>query len=346
MSVGYEIGTQPVPGEGASSPTPLRRLVLTLVRLGIGLALLAYLVRSGILNLHTLGDLFIAWPFTLAAAGLFLADMSLMAVRLSLLFRPQSLRISVGSAFRLTLVGQFFSAFLPGGAGGDMVKLYYATRENRGRRTEIVTILLLDRAIGLLSLVMLPLLVAPLFLQFMRSIPALGGLLLAAGVLVIALLTGAAVAFSGYAARHPLILRVLNRMPGGSHARRMMDTLHSYRRHLSTLAGALSLGLAGNFMALSSTMLIGLAMGLGRHAWRMSLLIPLGQVANSVPLTPGGLGVGEAAFNLLFSLAGLQRGADVLLGWRLVTVVVGLFGLFFYLQGLRRCVSEQKASSL
>ena len=83
----------------------------------------------------------------------------------------------------------------------------------------------------------------------------------------------------------------------------------------------------------------------GVHAWRMSLLIPLGQVANSLPLTPGGLGVGEAAFDLLFSLGGLKRGADILLGWRLVTVLIGMLGLFYYLQGLRRCVSSAEVLS-
>ena len=38
------------------------------------------------------------------------------------------------------------------------------------------------------------------------------------------------------------------------------------------------------------------------------------------------VGVGEAAFGALFSLGGLSRGADILLGWRLVTVLVGLLG--------------------
>jgi uncharacterized membrane protein YbhN (UPF0104 family) len=56
------------------------------------------------------------------------------------------------------------------------------------------------------------------------------------------------------------------------------------------------------------------------------------------------LGVGEAAFGALSSLGGLTRGADILLGWRLVTVLVGLLGLFYYLQGLRRVVSDAEPS--
>lgn len=327
----------PLAVDGASSPA--RRILLALARLGIGVALLAYLVESRIINLRTLGSLVAAWPLTLAAVALLLLDMGMMALRLSLLFRPQALRLSLDSAFRLTLTGQFFTAFLPGGAGGDVVKLYYATRENQGRRVEIATIVLLDRAIGLFSLLLLPLLIAPFFLPVVRASAVLRGLLMTAALLALALVAAGFAVSSSYAARHRLTQRLLELAPGGSHARRMMGTLRSYRRYPRTLAAALGLSLAGNLMALASTIAVGLGMSPGAEAGRMALLIPLGQVANSLPLTPGGLGVGEAAFGLLFSLAGLTRGADILLGWRLVTLLVGMLGLFYYLQGLRRSVS-------
>ncbi|MDE3136267.1 MAG: flippase-like domain-containing protein [Acidobacteriota bacterium] len=324
---------------------PWRRILMAMARLGIGIGLLAYLIESHVINLHALGRLLTFWPYAAAAGILLLCDLGLMALRLSLLFRPHNLKLSLGSAFRLTLVGQFFSAFLPGGAGGDVVKLYYATRENRGRRTEIVAIVLFDRAIGMLSLLLLSLLIAEFFLPLIRSSPILSGLLIATAALAVALLAGGMIAISGYPARHPLVLRALDLLPGGSHIRRMMEALRSYRHNLGTLAAAVGLGLAGNLTTVASTMLIGLAMSPAGLAWRMSFLIPLGDVANSVPLTPGGLGVGEAAFGALFSLGGLARGADILLGWRLVTVLVSLLGLFFYLQGLRRVVSDAEPTS-
>jgi hypothetical protein len=40
----------------------------------------------------------------------------------------------------LTPIGFFFSTFLPGSAGGDLAKLYYATRENEGHRAEVATV--------------------------------------------------------------------------------------------------------------------------------------------------------------------------------------------------------------
>jgi glycosyltransferase 2 family protein len=66
------------------------------------------------------------------------------------------LSLSLWNGIQLTLIGFFFSTFLPGAAGGDLAKLYYATRENESRRAEVATVLLFDRIIGLLSVVLLP----------------------------------------------------------------------------------------------------------------------------------------------------------------------------------------------
>ena len=205
--------------EGAALAAPWRRILLAIARLGIGLGLLAYLVESHVINLHALGRLLTYWPYAAAAGILLLCDLGLMALRLSLLFRPHNLKLSLGSAFRLTLVGQFFSAFLPGGAGGDVVKLYYATRENRGRRTEIVAIVLFDRAIGLISLLILSLLIAAFFLPVIRSNPILSGLLIATAALAIHLIAGGMIYISGTPHHHPPDLGPLEILPRASHFR-------------------------------------------------------------------------------------------------------------------------------
>jgi hypothetical protein len=53
------------------------------------------------------------------------------------------------------------------------VKLYYATRKNEGRRTEVATVLLFDRFIGLFSLVLIPFLIGPFFVELFRGEPTL-----------------------------------------------------------------------------------------------------------------------------------------------------------------------------
>jgi uncharacterized membrane protein YbhN (UPF0104 family) len=73
----------------------------------------------------------------------------------------------------------------------------------------------------------------------------------------------------------------------------------------------------------------------------MFLVVPVGHIVNSLPLTPGGLGVGETAFNALFNLTGLRGGAEALLCTRIWTAMVGLIGFSFYLHGISREVFDE-----
>jgi uncharacterized membrane protein YbhN (UPF0104 family) len=75
---------------------------------------------------------------------------------------------------------------------------------------------------------------------------------------------------------------------------------------------------------------------------RMCLVIPIGHIVNSLPLTPGGLGVGETAFNALFNITGLRGGAEALLCSRIWMGLVGLIGFAFYLRGIRRKVFDEE----
>ena len=52
-------------------------------------------------------------------------------------------------------MAQFFNAFLLGSTGGDLLKAYYAARETHHRKTEAVVTVLVDRLIGLFSMLAL-----------------------------------------------------------------------------------------------------------------------------------------------------------------------------------------------
>lgn len=80
--------------------------------------------------------------------------------------------------------------------------------------------------------------------------------------------------------------------------------------------------------------LILLANGSASARWEAALLTPFGMLANSLPLTPGGLGVGEAAFESMFYVAGLTCGAEAILSSRVLTTLVDLAGVGLVIAGL------------
>lgn len=318
-------------------------MLLALLRLGIGVGLLAYLAKTGIVDFKALGKLFTAWPITVAAVILLLLDSALMSLRLSWLFRPHHLKLGLKISLKLTLVSIFFATFLPGAAGGDLAKLFYTARANRVRRVEIMTVVLLDRAIGMFSLLILPLLFVPMFFPFIRSVPALRTLLWAVGLLAFGAFTISLLFLFSKSLLNRIPGSLLQRFTKSAIVQEVLGTIATYRRNHGVLFAALGASLLANLLLVLVTMLGLLAVAPSGWTPRMCLVIPIGHIVNSLPLTPGGLGVGETAFNALFNLTGLRGGAEALLCSRIWMALVGLIGYAFYLRGIRRKVFDEEA---
>lgn len=320
-----------------------RKIFFAFARFGIGIGLIAYLAESGFIHFRDLGRLLTAWPLTFAALALILLHVILISARLSMLFRPQGLKLPYRTALRLTLVGLFFDIFLPGAAGGTVAKLFYATRENEGRRTEVATVVIFDRAIGIFSLLLLPLIFAPMFLPLVSRLHTLrvimvtyaaivGSLLL---IFLAGMLNRSTVGHLAGAIHFPRLRKVVSRS---------LETIGAYHGSPATLLAALGLSLAANFAIVGVIGVALLVVNPASVAWRLCLIVPIGQIVNSLPITPGGLGVGEVAFTTLFRLTGLNSGAEALLCWRIWSAIVSGLGLYFYARGMQGCTVEEETS--
>jgi len=319
---------------------PVLKHFFTVLRIGIGVGLLWYLGASGAIEWRALLGMLHEWPLTLVAFLLLLVDMMVTSSRLCVLLAARGMHLSVINSTKLSLIGIFFNLCLPGSTGGDLMKIYYATEGNRGRRTEVTTIILLDRASGMFALMIWPLMAAPFFPELLARVPALKPLLAGAAIVGGVLLIAFLLAWSAWLRQSALLQWLFRRLPLGSYLERVYETVYAYRNHPGPVLASIGISLVAHTMSVGVTMLAIAAVNPAGAAWPMAVLIPLGHLANTVPLTPGGLGVGEAAFNKLFSMAGLTGGAEGLLGWRLLTVMIGLLGLWFYLQGRSKFVHQ------
>jgi len=324
--------------------TRLKRHLFSLLRLAIAVAMLGYLASTGSIDWSALGGLANTWQLPVLAITLFFFATMIQAFRLQLLINSHQLGLSYLAAFKLTFIGLFFSTYLPGATGGDLIKIYYASKGNPGSRAEVITILLLDRFIGLLSLLSLPLLLAPFFLDLIASHTSLQALL---GLSLVISLGIMIVTFIGarYDLHNSRLLGWLNRQGKlGSLMIRMLHTVHHYRHNMTLLLRALLLSYALQALMIGVSLAIAEAIIPTGIDLKMLLLIPIGYLANSLPLTPGGLGVGEAAMASLFTLGSLSGGAEMLIGWRLVMILVGLLGLVCYLKGEKQFVFSEEGS--
>jgi uncharacterized protein (TIRG00374 family) len=320
----------------------LRQQLLMFLRITLGLGLLIYLGASGMIDWRGLAGLGRAWPLSLAALGLVLAGVVLIAWRLCLLMRPHGLHLSWVASMRLTLIGLFFNTCLPGSTGGDVVEIYYAMEGNRGRRLEIATIMMLDRVAGLLGILGFTLLLVPFCQSMLTAFPTLNALVWAAGGGLAILLAGGWCFTSDQVIGRRAVTWMVQTLPGGDYLERVMNTLRVYRTHAGVCGQVLGVSMAVHLcMTLGTLLVIQATHPVGADS-RMMLLIPVGFVANSLPVTPGGLGVGEAAFDELFQMAGFTGGAVAILGWRVLMLIIGLPGIVFYLLDKKQAVVPEQ----
>jgi uncharacterized membrane protein YbhN (UPF0104 family) len=110
------------------------------------------------------------------------------------------------------------------------------------------------------------------------------------------------------------------------------DAWTGYRSHPGILAATLALSI-GNFLCMTGVALLcGHAIG-ETHLTVMQyfLLVPIGMLATAIPVAPAGLGVGHAAFNWLFLLAGSPNGPELFTMMVTIQILFNLSGVFFYL---------------
>jgi glycosyltransferase 2 family protein len=92
-----------------------------------------------------------------ALLGLGLAGLAYAAhaARFQVLLVLQELPISYGRSVAITLLGQFYNAFLPTGIGGDLARLHQVFRLHPGAKAGGATAVLVDRLLGFGSLLIL-----------------------------------------------------------------------------------------------------------------------------------------------------------------------------------------------
>jgi uncharacterized protein (TIRG00374 family) len=310
---------------------------ISILKIFLGAGLLVILLSYGRIDL-VLILMSYKHPVPLILGGLFCSLAIVTPIfRWWVLARIQKLPLGAFDALRLTMIGYFFNIFVPGGAGGDVVRAAYAIRDCPGRRAQALTIAFVDRGLGLHALLLLGVFI--LFIQPMlfNNHPALKPwLLLIVGMLIIGTIAPLLLVCRR---TNGLLMRLCGRVIGGADAWHEAVKLYREQPGMLCIAYLFSIGSAVfNVLAIHFMML---AVGSIPTILESMTIAPLVILANTLPFTPGGVGVAESASAAFYALVGVPAGANGMLLTRFFIVMFALLGLPLFLLNKRHLASEE-----
>ncbi len=316
-------------------PKPRRFPVWTAHALRIALAVLiiGVLIGSGALKPALLGAAIARHPALYGFAFLlYLVPIQILAwLRWHLLLRAAQVNITVRESARLHLTGIFFNGFLPGGTGGDLVKGWYLLRDrSRAESAAAIGTLVIDRITGLFGLIGLAAAANWISRDAWGTSPVLAAqsafiLSVAAGM---GLLT--ALFLSPWKPRTWWGKRtrdaMLRKPPAGEDlcggdggvpreenpSRGFLAefgiALAAFRRFPKVFLGAIAISAGVHALLVVIYALCAAALDVDLPFRLHAYVAPTLTLANGMPISPAGLGVGEAAGMVLYKAVGASHG--------------------------------------
>ena len=222
------------------------------------------------------------------------------------LMRANRLGVRILEAQRFGWIGLFCSNAMPGSVGGDLIKAVYIVERCSGDRFRAVVSILVDRIIGLLSLLLACslgcLFIVTRFPEFAWTV-----WICALGVFVgcILLLSPGLRSLLRF---EMLISRLPKRL--GKFVAQLDDAVLQYRNNLKGIGLWLLASPLIYSLFIGSVILMAQAIGVGLPWIDYLSIVPAAMVVQAIPIMPGGWGIGELAYGTLIA----EFGAETLPG--------------------------------
>ncbi len=298
-----------------------------LIRPAVAIILLVLLFRTGLIKIDQLKSS--VQNFQLMISGFFLIGIQLIFFML----RWKTIvdfykKISFQKIFKLNLISQFFNIFIPGGVGGDIVKALELSNSEKIPKQSTIATVVVDRILGLYCMILFSTLFLLIeidqpvdikkyfYTSLVMLIAATFGLLFLNRIISI-------LKFFTVKIQSTVILKIIAALES------IFAGLKS-ATNLKTLSTVILLSFLAQVFSISFMYLV--VHSIVPDAPSLFLFFPLACfafMASSIPITPGGIGFGQAAFYFIFSIFSKDTANAVVIGISLLQ----LFNLIFSLPG-------------
>ena len=311
----------------------LKKIIMTLLQAGVTLFLLWLLFHDPakrqqmVEALHTANLVWLMPGFLSFGLVLFIGT-----IRWNLLMQVQGIKLGFLRVWQLVMIGMFFNLCLPGGGGGDLVKVFFAMREAPKSKSAVFLSIVADRSTGMFALILVSIGVFGYFHGILMSLPMVRAFLLVVGIIfggfMFLIILGLIID------RYHLANRLPAKMPGYAAVLDIARAFSVYARAWKAIVIAIGLSLLLNLFIFSTAIFAAFAFVGNPGASAMTSVIPIVNTISSLPISLAGIGVREKLFaTMLHSLYGTSENLAVLIsitGFALV-VVWGLIGGLIYM---------------
>jgi hypothetical protein len=301
-----------------------------LLRVTISVALLLFVLRG--IDLSHLWDrvqaMHPAWAVLALAA--YAWTMSVSVWRWRGLLRAQHIDVPKRRLSESMWVSLFFNNFLPSNIGGDVIRIA-DTAEAAGSKTVATTVILVDRALGLMALLLVATAGAASASLVGVEVPGAHWLWIATGL---GLVVGTPLVLApGLVALLLAPVRALHRPWLTERVQRLEDAASRFRAAPGALWAAFGGAVAVQVMLVVFYLLMARGLDIPLPALLGAVLIPVSLAIQMAPVSVNGFGVREAVFAFFFRRFGLPTDAAVALSLAATgaVMVLSLIGGWYFI---------------
>ena len=314
----------------------VKNIIVTTLKIAFAVGLITWIIRGGVLDPAALKVAFEPKAF-LVLGGLVLLQLLFANARWLVLLQGQGFAATTRKTFPLTLVGLFFNYAMPGSVGGDIIKGYYLAQDYPEQKLAAGVSVFMDRLIGFFVMIASGAFAILAFRDRLAHDPRLVAIGTATLLLTLAFVAILVVALSRRL-QAPLrfFSKYFEKLPGHRIVEEIYRAMHSYRYRTRELFFAIFYSSINQVLLIAFFYFAANLLGEGdipvSTFW---FCIPIGLVASAVPISPAGVGVGQAVFFFLFQAAlgkPAQVGAVGITLLQLFQFFFGIVGAFFYLK--------------
>ena len=286
-----------------------------------------------------------------AATAIFPVVFLITAYRWNRLLAALDIQLTQARTFTLTMVGAFYNTFMPGSTGGDVLKAYYASKQTH-HRTRAVMSVVIDRALGLISLIIVGGVMASY--QYVSSdnrndAASRACLRVAVGSV---LLVGASVV--GGIVMHERVRRaigleyVLRRLPLQRQVDSALKVVDICLGRIGLMVWSVAITFPVHITVVVSAMLAGMAFELPLPGVYYFVAVPVIVLSGAIPISPQGAGVMEIFAIQLTKQYGttVSQAVALTMSIRVVQLFWSLLGGILVLRGGYHAPTEKEQEEL